>query len=88
MRVTLGELRRLIREALANDTPYNANKAAHPDPGGATWDKGMDQDSAPVVGMDESEEEHTDTRGAHRHADPRWDDHADPTAKAWDTGLE
>lgn len=84
MRVTLGELRRLIREALANDTPYNANKAAHPDPGGATWDKGMDQDSAPLVG--ESEEDHVDP--ASGRGGERWDDHADPTAKAWDTGLD
>lgn len=86
MRVTLGELRKLIREYVANDTPYNANKKAHPDPGGAEWDKGMDQDSAPMVGMDESEEDHADPRNG--RGGERWSDHADPAAKAWDTGLD
>jgi hypothetical protein len=89
-KMTLGEfrllVRRLVNEYVTNDSPYNARKDAHPDPGGATWDQGMDQTS--TVNMDESEEDHTDMRGAHKHADPRWDDHADPTARNWDTGLE
>lgn len=88
MRVTLGELRRLIREYVSNDTPYNANKKTHPDPGGASWDKGMDQDSAPIVGMDEGEEDYCDDHGGVEKHDPRWSNHADPTAKSWDTGLD
>ena len=89
-RMTLGEfrqlVRKLVREYVTNDTPYNANKKSHPDPGGASWDKGMDQDSAPMVGMDESAEEHEDP--VNGKGGERWDDHADPTGKAWDSGLE
>jgi hypothetical protein len=91
-KMTLGEfrllVRKLINEYVANDTPYNANKKSHPDPSAATWDQGMDQDTAPLVGMDESDEDHSETHGGKKVGDARWDDHADPTAKSWDTGLE
>jgi len=84
-----GLIRKMVREYVANDTPYNANKHMHPDPSAAEWDKGMDEDNAaPLVDMDESEEDHTDDHGGEKRSDPRWDTHADPTAKAWDTGLD
>jgi len=81
-------VRKMVREYVNNDTPFNANKHIHADATGANWDEGLDEGEPPTVGVDESEEDHSETHGGKKVADPRWDNHADPTARNWDTGLD
>jgi hypothetical protein len=99
-----GLVRGLIREYVANDETKkepNFNKDAHPDPSARNWDLGLDEMQGPDVpppameqplemspDLDESEDDHSEEHGGKRVGDPRWDEHGEPTARNWDTGLD
>ena len=99
-----GLVRKLVREYVASDETKqepNFNKDAHADPSARNWDTGLDEMQGPDVppnmgeqplemspNLDEAEDDHSEEHGGKRNGDPRYDDHGDPTARNWDTGLD
>jgi hypothetical protein len=76
-----GLVRDLITEYVSDDQNKrepNFNKRLHADPSARNWDSGLD----------ESDEDHSETHGGKRVGDPRWEEHPDPTARNWDSGLD
>jgi len=51
-------------------------------------DSGLERVAKDPGEVDEGDDDHSEVHGGKRVRDPRWTDHADPTASTWDQGLD